>query len=114
MQDKHNQKDKDYHMVSNETFLDYLYLLKVLEDRQERAKKQRLKESLEKKGDLKAVEAVETGHIPKKDKKKHHQRSNASEKSISKKEAKKGKYCNWLMTMTKRTGSSIIATAWKK
>jgi hypothetical protein len=77
-------------MVSNETFLDYLYRLE-LEDRQERAEKQRLKESLEKKGNLKAAEAVETGRIPKKDKK--HQ-SNASEKSSSKK-AKKGKYCDW-------------------
>jgi hypothetical protein len=49
MQDKLDQKDDDYRMVSNETFLDYLYRLKI-EDRQERADKQRLKESLEKKG----------------------------------------------------------------
>jgi hypothetical protein len=40
MQDKLDQKDENYRMVSNETFLDYLYHLK-LEDRQERANKQR-------------------------------------------------------------------------
>jgi hypothetical protein len=66
MQDKLDQKDKDYHMVSNETFLDYLYHLEM-EDKQERAEKQRLKESLKKKGNFKAAEAVETGRIPKKD-----------------------------------------------
>ena len=53
-------------MVSNETFLDYLYHLEM-EDKQERAEKQRLKESLKKKGNFKAAEAVETGRIPKKD-----------------------------------------------
>jgi hypothetical protein len=90
MQDKLDQKDEDYHMGSNETFLGYLYHLEI-EDRQERAEKQRLKESFEKKGNLKAAEAVETGRIPKKDKK--HQ-SDASEKGSSKK-AKKGKYCDW-------------------
>jgi hypothetical protein len=90
MQDKLDQKDEDYCMVSNETFLDYLYHLKV-EDRQERAEKQRLKESFEKKGNLKAAEAVKTGCILKKDKK--HQ-SNASDKGSSK-EAKKTKYCDW-------------------
>jgi hypothetical protein len=46
MQDKLDQKDKDYHMVSNETFLDYLYHLEI-DNRQERAEKQRLKESSE-------------------------------------------------------------------
>jgi hypothetical protein len=90
MQDKLDPKEDDYRMVSNETFLDYLCRLEI-EDRQERADKQRLKESLKKKGNLKAAEAVETGHIPKKDKKRQ---SNASEKSSSKK-AKKGKYCDW-------------------
>jgi len=48
MQDKLDQKDKDYRMVSNEAFLDYLYRLEK-EDKQERAEKERLKESLEKK-----------------------------------------------------------------
>jgi hypothetical protein len=38
MQDKLDQKDEDYRMVSNEAFLDYLYLLET-EDRQERAEK---------------------------------------------------------------------------
>jgi hypothetical protein len=38
MQDKVDQKDEDYHMVSNETFLDYLYHLEI-EDRQERVDK---------------------------------------------------------------------------
>jgi hypothetical protein len=90
MQDKLDQKDEDYRMVSNETFLDYLYRLEV-EDRQERAEKQKLKESFEKKGNLKAAEAVETGRILKKDKKRQ---SDASEKGSSKK-AKKGKYCDW-------------------
>jgi hypothetical protein len=70
-------------MVSNETFLDYLYHLEI-EDRQERAVKQRLKESFKKKGNLKAAEAVETGCC----------QSDASEKGSSKK-AKKGKYCDW-------------------
>jgi hypothetical protein len=88
MQDKLDQKDEDYRMVSNETFLNYLYRLEV-EDRQERADKQRLKESFEKKRNLKAAEAVETGRILKKDKKRQ---SDASEKQgIS----KKGKYCDW-------------------
>jgi hypothetical protein len=92
MQDKLDQKDEDYRMVSNETFLDYLYRLET-EDKQERAEKQRLKESFEKKGNLKAAEAVETGRIPKKDKKRQ---SDASEKSAkSNKKAKKGKYCDW-------------------
>jgi hypothetical protein len=90
MQDKLDQKDEDYRMVSNETFLDYLYRLEI-EDQQERAEKQRLRESLEKKGNLKAAEAVESGRIPKKDKKR---KSDASEKGSSKK-AKKGKYCDW-------------------
>ena len=90
MQDKLDQKDEDYRMVSNETFLDYLYRLET-EDKQEKAEKQRLRESLEKKGNLKAAEAVETGRIPKKDKKR---KSDASENSQSKK-PKKGKYCNW-------------------
>jgi hypothetical protein len=90
MQDKLDQKDEDYHMVCNEAFLDYLYRLEI-EDRQERADKQRLKESLKKKGNLKAAEAVESGCIPKKDKKRQ---SDASERSSSKK-AKKGKYCDW-------------------
>jgi hypothetical protein len=48
MQDKLDQKDKDYRMVSNETFLNYLYHLE-LEDRQERADKQRLKNPLKRK-----------------------------------------------------------------
>jgi hypothetical protein len=90
MQDKLDQKDDDYRMVSNETFLVYLLCLEI-ENRQERADKQRLKESLVKKGNLKAAEAVESGRIPKKDKK---HKSDASEKSIFKK-AKKGKYCDW-------------------
>jgi hypothetical protein len=89
-QDKLDQKDKDYRMVRNETFLDYLYHLET-EDRQERAEKQRLKESLEKEGNHKTAEAVETGRIPKKDRK---CQSNSSEKERSKK-AKKGKYCEW-------------------
>jgi hypothetical protein len=79
-QDKLDQKDEDYRMVSNETFLDYLYCLEV-KDRQKRAKKQRLKESF----------AVETGCILKKDKK---HKSHASDKGSSKK-AKKRKYCDW-------------------
>jgi hypothetical protein len=45
MQDKLDQKDEDYRMVDNETFLNYLYRLET-EDKQERAEKQRLKESL--------------------------------------------------------------------
>jgi hypothetical protein len=66
MQDKLDQKDKNYCMVSDEIVLNYLYCLET-EDRQERAKKQRLKESFEKKGNLKAAEPVKTGgHIPKK------------------------------------------------
>ena len=77
-------------MVSIETFLDYLYRLET-EDKQERAEKQRLKESLEKKGNLKAAEAVKTGRIPKKDKK---HKSDASDNNPSKK-PKKGKYCYW-------------------
>jgi hypothetical protein len=77
-------------MVSNETFLDYLHHLEM-EDKRERAEKQRLNESLEKKGNLKAVEAVETDHILKKDKK---CQSNATDKGSSKK-AKNSKYCDW-------------------
>ena len=46
MQDMLDQKDEDYRMVSNETILDYLYRLEM-EDKQERAEKERLKESLE-------------------------------------------------------------------
>jgi hypothetical protein len=81
MQDKLDQKDEDYRMVDNETFLDYLYRLEMEDDRQERAEKQRLKESLERKGNLKAAEAVETG---------------VSQRRIrTAKKAKKGKYCDW-------------------
>jgi hypothetical protein len=85
MQDKLVQKDDDYHMVSNETFLNHLYCLET-EDRQERAKKQKLKESFEKKGNFMAAEAVEiAGHIPKKDEK---HKCIASKKDSSKKTRK--------------------------
>jgi hypothetical protein len=90
MQDKLDPKDEDHHMVANMILLDYLYHLET-EGKQERAKKQRLNDSLEKKGNLKATEAVETGCILKKDKK---HKGNASEKDSSKK-SKKGKYCDW-------------------
>jgi hypothetical protein len=82
-------------MVSIETFLDYLYRLET-EDKQERAEKQRLKDSLEKKGNFKAAEAVESGKIPKKDKRKssppagknpHNQPQKSSQRTG------KGKYC---------------------
>jgi hypothetical protein len=82
-------------MVSVETFLDYLYRLET-EDKQERAEKQRLKDSLEKKGNFKAAEAVESGKIPKKDKRKgsppagknpHNQPQKSSQRTGN------GKYC---------------------
>eukprot|EP00557_Chaetoceros_sp_GSL56_P012168 CAMPEP_0176484630 /NCGR_PEP_ID=MMETSP0200_2-20121128/4560_1 /TAXON_ID=947934 /ORGANISM="Chaetoceros sp., Strain GSL56" /LENGTH=472 /DNA_ID=CAMNT_0017881123 /DNA_START=218 /DNA_END=1637 /DNA_ORIENTATION=- len=111
MQDKLDQKDEDYRMVSTETFLDYLYRLET-EDKQERAEKQRLKESLEKKGNHKAAEAVdpglekkgnhkaaeavESGRIPKKDKKRKSDASSASSNNQQRKHSKKAKtekYC---------------------
>jgi hypothetical protein len=69
-----------------------------MEDRQQRAETQRLKESFEKKGNCKAAEAVETGHIPKKDKK---CKSDASKNDSSKK-IRKGKYFNWCAAHDKK------------
>mmetsp|Transcript_17197 Transcript_17197/g.32552 ORF Transcript_17197/g.32552 Transcript_17197/m.32552 type:complete len:470 (+) Transcript_17197:1371-2780(+) len=83
MQEKLDQKDEDYRQVSTETFLDYLHRLET-EDKQERAEKQRLKESFEKKGNLKAAEAVETGKIPRKDKKRKSDDSSGSKTKKSK------------------------------
>jgi hypothetical protein len=90
MQDKLDQKDEDYRMVvSVETFLDYLHRLDA-EDKQERAKKQRLRDSLEKKGNFKAAEMVESGKIPKKDKRKSGLPAGNSHDS---QKDGKGKYC---------------------
>jgi hypothetical protein len=103
MQDKLDQMDEDCGMVENENFLDYLYRLET-EDRQERAEKQRLKESLEKKGNFKAAEAVETGHIPKKDKKRQ---SDASEKGRAPpRNPRKASAVIGMPTMARMTGSS--------
>jgi hypothetical protein len=94
MQDKLDQKDEDYRMVSIETFLDYLYRIET-EDKQERAEKQRLKDSLEKKGNFKAAEAVESGKIPKKDRRKSGPSAGNSHNQPQKSSQKdgKGKYC---------------------
>jgi hypothetical protein len=65
-----------------------------MEDKQERAKKQRLKESLKKKGNFKVAEAVKTGCIPKKDSK--CKSTDDSDNKLSGKKPKKGKkYCDW-------------------
>jgi hypothetical protein len=88
MQDKLDQKDENYLMVSNENFFDYLYHIEIEDRRQERAEKQKLKESLEKKGKFKAAEAVESGRIPKKDK-------NCQSDPSNKGSSKKAKYSHW-------------------
>jgi hypothetical protein len=70
MQNKLDQKSNDYCQVPHENFLDYLYFLKV-EDRLERAKKQRLCTLLKKVGLMKATKSIKSRRIPKKDKHKN-------------------------------------------